>query len=790
MDEDLQVRAVYRPYVRGTSAHPQPPPPPPSPRSDSDAEIETMWRTQAASEMGGLGRCAATGPIDLVFIIDETASLSGTELSQAHHFAMSFVDHFIVDGSDAAPRVWSASAPDKGCSNPESAGRIAPSASVACANSAGIAEVCRYNGVSAPVGIVEPMELPACKALCEASSGCVAVAFRSPTCQLYGSGATGFNDPPTTYDEAGYRCYTSSAPMAGGGTRVGVVAFASKAVVAFDLAAHSSNGAVKVGIAAMPTTHGARVSGSAAEEAYGCSGAAMAAATTMLSGAGSRTNARKIVVLITDGMASEAPLVCTEFAQRTARISALKTAADRIIPVAIRAPFGTTETVQDGWLFSVTDGMPGFADDDLYHLAPAGRAVCDYGVTPTQSKCEAAALSVTPRDHAQETCCMTCSAGVACGDTCIATTSTCSIAPGCACNAEGFMVGADDGVQASWGGVPTGCSIDAREDRPATYSAHFKTDSGALDPSYYRQLVCSGLIYVSVADYAKLDGVVNSVRDEGCITAKPTVAPTSAPTSAPTTLSPTHAPTNLPTAAPSKVPTHAPTLSPTLGGTCSSIDAAKCDATNGECFCSASALGTGCSKYQCRCSAGFGCATPGSDLASGADVGCSTCTDAPTAAPTAVPTHAPSSAPTKTPSSAPTSAPSSAPTMMPTATPTIWAMFNDGVAGQESIDNSDIPPAATAGAAVLGVVAIVLIVIGAVVAAAVVIALLATGGAIIAKKTMHKIDESHIQGQIVEMKAVPRGSEFVPDAQWIERRLSTATNPMQKFNNHEVPIAG
>jgi hypothetical protein len=132
------------------------------------------------------------------------------------------------------------------------------------------------------------------------------------------------------------------------------------------------------------------------------------------------------------------------------------------------------------------------------------------------------------------------------------------------------------------------------------------------------------------------------------------------------------------------------------------------------------------------------------------------------------PTHAPSFAPT------------SEPTTAPTTTPTIWAEFGSGVDGQEAFDNSDIPPAAASAGYALGAIAIALIVIAAVVAAIVAAVLLTTGAAIIAKKTMHKIDRQDITGEIVTAKALPMGEEFVPDEEWVAQRMSMigGENPM------------
>ena len=100
-------------------------------------------------------------------------------------------------------------------------------------------------------------------------------------------------------------------------------------------------------------------------------------------------------------------------------------------------------------------------------------------------------------------------------------------------------------------------------------------------------------------------------------------------------------------------------------------------------------------------------------------------------------------------------------------------MAATGVAGQESQDLSDQPSAVHAGAAI-GAALLACIIIGAVIAGIVALVMLTTGAAVIARKTMHKIDEKHaFEGEVVTTVGVPMGDVFEPDAEWIENRMSS-----------------
>lgn len=64
--------------------------------------------------------------------------------------------------------------------------------------------------------------------------------------------------------------------------------------------------------------------------------------------------------------------------------------------------------------------------------------ICAAGQTPplpqARAQEKAAKGKSTPKQNADGKCCRTCKSGKACGDSCIAKTSTCNKAPGCACN--------------------------------------------------------------------------------------------------------------------------------------------------------------------------------------------------------------------------------------------------------------------------------------------------------------------------------------------------------------------
>lgn len=66
----------------------------------TDQEIKEIWLYQIRQEMGGLGRCEEFTAMDIVFVLDETASVNPTELEEAQQFAMAILGKFYVDGPD------------------------------------------------------------------------------------------------------------------------------------------------------------------------------------------------------------------------------------------------------------------------------------------------------------------------------------------------------------------------------------------------------------------------------------------------------------------------------------------------------------------------------------------------------------------------------------------------------------------------------------------------------------------------------------------------------------------
>jgi hypothetical protein len=251
-----------------------------------------------------------------------------------------------------------------------------------------------------------------------------------------------------------------------------------------------------------------------------------------------------------------------------------------------------------------------------------------------------------------------------------------------------------------------------------------------------------------------------------CVTETPSAAPSVEPTNAPSA-SPTSAPTQAPTTtAPTKAPTFAPSLSPTFGGACTPGEAALCDGAQGVCYCD-TAL---CAVKKCRCAVGYACSNDA----------CGECTVAPSSAPTTAPTQVPSNAPTQVPTGAPTPGPTTEPTKVPTAAPTIWDGFAEGSDRVETQDG-DLPQEAAIAGASIGAGVIALIIVAVCCAGTIVVAALLLGGVIVARKTMITLDRREVGGEIVTSTGVPRGTEFLPDPEWVQTRL--------ELELHEVPNA-
>ena len=102
----------------------------------------------------------------------------------------------------------------------------------------------------------------------------------------------------------------------------------------------------------------------------------------------------------------------------------------------------------------------------------------------------------------------------------------------------------------------------------------------------------------------------------------------------------------------------------------------------------------------------------------------------------------------------------------------------------ETRDYSDLPPVELVAPATIGAVAILLIVLGSIAACIIAAVCITTGGVLIARKATYKVDQNDLSGEIVEMVAVPKGQEFVPDDEWVAKRMSSVDmvgfNPMNR----------
>lgn len=117
---------------------------------------------------------------------------------------------------------------------------------------------------------------------------------------------------------------------------------------------------------------------------------------------------------------------------------------------------------------------------------------------------------------------------------------------------------------------------------------------------------------------------------------------------------------------------------------------------------------------------------------------------------------------------------------MPSYGPTVWAGLEGGSTAQDVMDLSDEESYAAVTGAAIGGVAIALIIIGSICACIIVVITVVTGGALIARKTMYTVDQNDISGEIIEMSAIPKAQEFVPDEAWVAKRMSLSD--MQGFN--------
>ena len=111
---------------------------------------------------------------------------------------------------------------------------------------------------------------------------------------------------------------------------------------------------------------------------------------------------------------------------------------------------------------------------------------------------------------------------------------------------------------------------------------------------------------------------------------------------------------------------------------------------------------------------------------------------------------------------------------------------------QDVMDLSDEESYVAATGAAIGGVAVALIVIGSLCACVIILITVLTGGALLARKTMYKVDQNDISGEIIEMSAIPKAQEFVPDRAWVAKRMSLTDmqgfNPMARHNGPRSSI--
>ena len=95
--------------------------------------------------------------------------------------------------------------------------------------------------------------------------------------------------------------------------------------------------------------------------------------------------------------------------------------------------------------------------------------------------------------------------------------------------------------------------------------------------------------------------------------------------------------------------------------------------------------------------------------------------------------------------------------------------------------DGDLPQEAAIAGASIGAGVIALIIVAVCCAGTIVVAALLLGGVIVARKTMITLDRREVGGEIVTSTGVPRGTEFLPDPEWVQTRL--------ELELHEVPNA-
>jgi hypothetical protein len=221
----------------------------------------------------------------------------------------------------------------------------------------------------------------------------------------------------------------------------------------------------------------------------------------------------------------------------------------------------------------------------------------------------------------------------------------------------------------------------------------------------------------------------------------------------------TLAPTASPTALPSRAPTtQQPSAAPTFGFVCSPSERLACDPTIGTCYCGDSL----CTFKTCGCSDGFACS----------DAGCSVCTAAPTSSPSQEPTVEP--------------------TATPTLTPTFYDLFGDGEISAEDAAGGVVTTESVTVAAGLTGVALVLLILGiiACVVIGILIFLFTTGAGAMLVYRFKSVDVSDVmmEGEIVKSKSVPVGVECEPPA-WATMRGGNGVNPMGNHRTLKRPLS-
>jgi hypothetical protein len=105
-----------------------------------------------------------------------------------------------------------------------------------------------------------------------------------------------------------------------------------------------------------------------------------------------------------------------------------------------RCQFTDTSNDPDGfivdWLWSFGDGMNSISPDPLHQYAAPATYPVQLTVEDDEGATNSASRTVGVQCVPAFQCCRVCSAGKACGDTCIASHLSCQQGLGCACNAE------------------------------------------------------------------------------------------------------------------------------------------------------------------------------------------------------------------------------------------------------------------------------------------------------------------------------------------------------------------